>query len=421
MTMRKKFLLVAAALAAFTSVARAETLNEAMTAALETNPTIEAQRSRLDATRESLPQARAAALPSLSISAGATSSRRDGGGSPESSNDSWSGSASASQLIFASGAVAASTRQARANIAGAEADYSGSVQQLLLDVTTAYAGLREAQAIVAARQRTLENLETQRRYAKARFDAGVATRTDLAQAEARLAQARTQYIQSQGSLAAANETYMRLIGRPAGALEPVPAVAGLPTSLEQALQTGVEQSPTLVAARAAEDSADAAVSASYAARGPRISLEAGTSLSNDFDRTFSDSNSDSVGVRFSLPIFSGGAAASRTRQTKSLRQAAGLDRQAAERQLRETVTTAWTSVDTARAAYASAKEQLEAAELAYRGVTLEQDVGLRATVEVLDQENELLTARLALAAAERELAIAERRLLVSVGSLTQPR
>lgn len=419
--MRKKLLLIAAALAAFTVEAHAETLNEAMAAALGTNPTIEAQRSRLEATRENLPQARAAALPSLSVSAGATASRRDGGGSPESSSESWSSSASASQLIFASGAVAASTRQARAGIAGAEATYSGSVQQLLLDVTTAYAGLREAQAIVAARQRTLENLETQRKYAKARFDAGVTTRTDLAQAEARLGQARTQYIQSQGALAAANETYMRLMGHPAGALEPVPAVAGLPTSLEEALNTGVEQSPTLIAARAAEDSADAAVSASYAARGPRISLEAGTSLSNDFDRTFSDSNSDSVGVRFSLPIFSGGAAASRTRQTKSLREAAGLDRQAAERQLRETVTTAWTSVDTARAAYASAKEQLQAAELAYRGVTLEQDVGLRDTIEVLIQEDDLLSARLALAAAERELAIAERRLLVSIGSLTQPR
>jgi len=201
----------------------------------------------------------------------------------------------------------------------------------------------------------------------------------------------------------------------------VPAVAGLPASLEDALKLGAEQSPTLISARAAEDSADAAVAATYAARGPRVSLEAGTSLGNDFDSGFSNSSSDSVGVRVSIPLFSGGAASSRTRQAKALRQASGLDRTAAERQIRETVTTAWTSVDTARAAYKSAQEQLEAAELAYRGVTLEQDVGLRATVEVLDQENELLTARLALAAAERELAIAERRLLAATGSLTQPR
>ena len=85
---------------------------------------------------------------------------------------------------------------------------------------------------------------------------------------------------------------------------------------------------------------------------------------------------------------------SRTREQRALREAAGLDRTSVERTLRETVTTAWTGVDTARSAYTSAQEQVVAAETAYRGVTLEQDVGLRANVEVLDQENDLLTARL---------------------------
>ncbi|MDX2233870.1 MAG: TolC family outer membrane protein [Hyphomonadaceae bacterium] len=426
--MMRTFLFSAAALAAIAAPARAMTLPEAMQQALETNPTIEARRSRLAATREALPQARAAILPSLSVSAGATAQRRDGGGVGESTDESWSASASASQLLFASGAVAASTRQARAQVAGAEADYSGAVQQLLLDVTSAYAGLREAIAIVEARTRTAENLEAQRKFAQARFDAGVATRTDLAQAEARLAQARTQLIQAQGALAAANETYRRIVGASASGLQPAPRVEGLPASLEAALSLALEQSPSLVSARAAEEAAQAAVSSSYADRGPRVSLEAGSSLSGSFEDNESivggaddTSQSDSVGLRFSLPIFTGGAASSRTRQQRALRVAAGLDRTAAERTLRETVTTAWTSVDTARAAFVSAQEQVSAAETAYRGVTLEQDVGLRATVEVLDQENELLTARLALAAAERELAVAERRLLLAVGGLTAPR
>jgi outer membrane protein len=424
----RRSLFLAAALAALSGAAQAETLTDAMRQALETNPTIEARRSRLDATREALPQARADILPSVSLSAGATSSRRDGGG-VESDDESWSASASASQLLFASGAVAAGTRQAKAQILGAEADYVSAVQQLLLDVTSAYAGLREAQAIVAARTKTAENLERQRRFAKARFDAGVATKTDLAQAEARLAQARTQLIQAQGALVAANETYRRIVGATAAALEPAPRVENLPPSLDEALALAVRQSPTLVSARAAEAAADASVFASRAARGPRLSLEAGRSLSGAFgdeEETFVGANddtstSDSVGLRFSLPLFTGGAASSRTRQQLALRTAAGLDRAAVERALRESVTTAFTGVDTARAAYLSAQEQVTAAETAYRGVTLEQEVGLRANIEVLDQENDLLTARLALAAAERELAIAERRLLLAVGGLTGPR
>ncbi len=44
---------------------------------------------------------------------------------------------------------------------------------------------------------------------------------------------------------------------------------------------------------------------------------------------------------------------------------------------------------------------------------LEQETGLRSTVEVLDQEQDLLTARLALAQAERDLVVAERQMLGS--------
>lgn len=420
--MLKKVLLLTAALAVTAQPAFSETLNEAMAQALQTNPTIEARRARLNATREALPQARAGVLPTLSVSAGADTTRRDGGGTTGREDEGWSASASASQLLFASGSVAASVKQARARIAGAEADYVGSVQQLLLDVTSAYAALREAHAVVDARQKAAQNLEAQTKFARARFEAGVSTRTDLAQAEARLAQARTQLIQAQGALAAANETYRRLIGTPAGALAAAPRIADLPASLDAALALALEQSPTLVSARAAEVAADAAVAAAGAARGPRLSLEAGASLSGDFrDRTTEDSTSDSVGLRLSLPLFTGGAAASRSREQRALRQAAGLDRVAAERQVRETVTTAFTAVDTARAAFVSAQEQVTAAETALRGVTLEQDVGLRTTVEALDQENDLLSARLALAAAERELAIVERRLLLTVGELTEPK
>lgn len=421
--MIRNLLIATAALSvALTAQAQAETLFDAMKTALETNPDIEAQAARLSATREALPQARAAALPSLSISAGADSAHRGGGGGPSSRTDDWSAQASASQLLFSSGGVFASTRQAKARIAGAEADYAGARQQLLLDVTTAYAQLREAHQIVDARTKTAENLDRQTRYATARFNAGVTTRTDMAQAQARLAQARTNLIQAQGNLVAANETYRRLVGVAAGALEPAPPAAGLPATLDDALSLAVAQSPTLVSARAAELGADAAVFASRAARGPTISLTAGAGLADDFGAdAFGNSRSDSVGVRFSLPLFSGGAASSRTGEALALRTASGLDRVGVERALRETVTTAWTGVETARSAFESAKEQVAAAETAYRGVTLEQDVGLRANVEVLDQENDLLAARLALAAAERDVAISERRLLRAVGGLTEPR
>ncbi len=400
----------------------ADTLTEAMVSAAESNPTLAAQRARLRATREALPQAWADALPQVSIS-GAAQSRDTDSDTPAldtGRREGWDASVSASQLLFGSGRVLASTRAARAQIRGAVADYDQTLQTLLLDVTRAYADVRQAQQIVAAREQTVSNLTRLLEYAQAQFDAGVVTRTDVAQSQARLAQARTLLVQAQGQLAASVQAYLRLVGRPPSDLQPPPRAEGLPPQLDVALDTAGRQSPVLRSALADTDLADANVDSAAAQGRPRVTLEAGQSIGADFDDDTTESMTDTVGVRVSIPIFQGGVVRSRTRQQRALRAAANLDLAAAQRLVQENVTNSWTGLASARAAVQSAREQVEAAELAYEGVRLEQETGLRATFEVLEQEQNLLDARLALAQAERDLVVAERQLLASVGSLTVP-
>ncbi len=420
--------LVIASLAALMAAAQmggtahADTLTEAMASAVDSNPSLAAQRQRLRASREALPQAWAEALPQLSLSGSATRSDRDDD-NPLLDGDrqeNWSASASASQLIFGGGRVIASTRAARASIRGAVADYDFAVQQLLLDVTVAYANVRQANEIVAARQTTVNNLTRLFEYAQAQFDAGVVTRTDVAQSQARLAQARTQLVQAQGALAASVQAYLRLVGRPPSDLQAPPEAAGLPPQLEAALDTAVDRSPVLRGAIADTELADANVSVAASAGRPRVTLEAGQSIGADFNDNNSESSSDSVGLRVSVPIFQGGAVLSRTRQQRAIQAATNLDLAAAQRSVQESVTNAWTGLASARAAVDSAREQVQAAELAYEGVRLEQETGLRSTVEVLDQEQDLLLARLALAQAERDLVVSERQLLAATGTLTVP-
>ncbi len=400
-----------------TTPAFGETLQEAMASAAESNPSLAAQRERLRATREALPQAWAQALPQVSLSANATTGDSYGPASAGDRRESWSGGVSASQLLFASGSVLASTRQARAQIAGAVAGYDDVRQQLFLNVASAYANMRQAQAVVAARETTVANLTEQQRFVSAQFEAGVVTRTDEAQADARLAQARTQLVQAQAQLAAANEAYIRLIGHPPQDLSAPPAADGLPASLETALDSAVENNPSLLSTMAAAQQADAALDVARAAGRLRVSLEGGSSLGGEFDDETTESSSDSVGVRFSLPLFSGGSNWSRTRERRALRSAANLDVAAAQRSTRELVTNAWTGLQSARAAVVSAQEQVRASELAYQGVRLEQETGLRTTIDVLNQEQDLLDARLALAQAERDVVVAERQLLAAVGAL----
>jgi outer membrane protein len=400
----------------------ADTLDEAMVTAAESNPTLAAERARLRATREALPQAWAEALPQVAIQ-GSAQGRDTDSDTPFLDTDrseDWNASVSASQLLFGSGRVLASTRAARAQIRGAVADYDTLLQTLLLDVTRAYADVRQAQQIVAAREQTVSNLTRLLEYAQAQFDAGVVTRTDVAQSQARLAQARTFLVQAQGQLAASVQAYLRLVGRPPSNLQAPPHAEGLPPQLEVALDTAGRQSPVLRSAVADTELADANVDAAAAQGRPRVTLEAGQSIGADFDDDTTESMTDTVGVRVFVPLFEGGFIRSRTRQQRALRAASNLDLAAAQRFVQEDVTNAWTGLASARAAVDSAREQVEAAELAYEGVRLEQETGLRATFEVLEQEENLLDARLALAQAERDLVVAERQLLASVGSLYVP-
>ncbi|MDX2274959.1 MAG: TolC family outer membrane protein [Hyphomonadaceae bacterium] len=414
----KRILTLSAALAfVLAPMAQAETLPEAMAAAVDGNPSLAAQRQRLAATREALPQAWAEALPSVSLSAGASVGDSYGPASGERS-ESWSGSANASQLLFSSGRVLASTRAARAQIRGAVADYDFTQQSLLLNVASAYADVRQQQAVVAARETSVENLAHLFEYAQAQFDAGIITRTDVAQAQARLAQGRTQLVQAQGSLAAAIQAYQRLVGRPPSDLQAPASVQGLPSDLQAALDFAGQNNPTLRGAIAASEQADANVDVAASGGRLRVTLEAGSSIGGDFEPSDVETSSDSVGVRFSVPLIQGGAVRSRTRQQRALSSAANLDVAAAQREVEEGVTNAWTGFASARAAVVSAREQVEAQELAYEGVRLEQETGLRATFEVLEQEQNLLDARLTLAQAERNLVVAERNMLAQLGALT---
>lgn len=403
--------------------AGAETLTDAMLQAVQTNPTLAAQKARLSATREALPQAWAEALPQVTLSAGANRSDVSHAGPSvpgTPADETWNAGANASQLLFSSGRIINTTRAARAEIRGAVADYDQTLQQLLLDVTSAYADVRRAQAVVSAQQTTEQNLSTLYRYAQAQFDAGVVTRTDVAQAQARLAQARTQLVQAQGNLAAAVQAYVRLVGHPPSDLQAPPEAEGLPSDLQGALDTAGRDSFVLAGAIAGVDAADASVGIAASQGGPSLSFQAGRNVAGLIDQDGTDRTTDTFGLHFTMPLFQGGLVHSRTREQLALRRAANYDLVAAQRGVQESVTDAWTGLASARAAVDSARDQVTASELAYQGIRLEQETGLRSTIDVLNQEQDLLNARLALAQAERNLIVAERTMLATMGHLETP-
>jgi outer membrane protein len=403
--------------------AQAQTFEAEARAAVSSSPVLAGERARVRAVRQALPQAAAEFLPQITAEAAAI--ERDSSESRfaftiREQDEYWIASVRVSTLLFGSGRVQGTTRQARAQIASAIAQHQNAMQDFTVEFTQAYANVRFSLETLAAQEESLSNLEEQARFARANLREGFMTRTDVAQAEARVALARADLARARANVVEASEFFQRLTGRPPGALAPVAHMQGLPMDLESAYAIAEDNHPALAAAAANVQAADAAVDVAASAGRVRIFLDSTNSTFDAISRNdFSQEFESSVSVRATVPLFTGGATTARTRQQRYVREASRYELIDVQRRVRELVAVSWSRLDAARARLEASRARLEAAELASRGVQREQQHGQRSMIDVLNQEQERLSARVALAEAERDVAIAERTLAASVGYLPQ--
>lgn len=420
MQMRVTLLFAAALLGLAPGAAGADEFTSEAAAAITSNPALAAERARVMAVRQSMPVAWSELLPQVSAEASAIS--QDSTEQRLALNireqpEYWIATLRVSTLLFAGGRVFATTRQARADITSAIAQYQDAVQNLALEFTQAYANARLAREVLAAQEQSLANLEEQVRFARANQREGFLTRTDVAQAEARVAAARADLARARANIVQADEAYARIVGHQPGELSEPARLAGLPTSLEGVIEAS-EEHPALIAAAANWASSDAAVDLAASNGRLRLFLESTNStydtiepgrFSQEFDRT--------VSVRASIPLFSGGSNRARESQRRHLRTASRYELDDAQRRVRENVVSAWSGLEAAHARLDASQARLEAAELASQGVRREQQFGQRSMIDVLNQEQERLSARVGRAEAERDLIVAERSLAAASGMI----
>ncbi len=405
----------------------AQTLPEAVQMALETNPGLAAQRVQLEATGERRIQA--AAIGRASVSADASVGAQEvwsrgrtltGALTDENSTGTTPAQAgiSASQPIWLGGRGAASMDEADARIRQAEERYRAAAILVVRDVVIAYADLRRDVRALEIRRANVATLTRQLEAATARFEVGEITRTDVAQVEARLAASRANLSVAESRIGASRAAIERLIGQQPSQLAPEIREAPLPATLDQAIMMARSSNPDLLAARAGVDIARAGARVVEASTRPQASLQAfgGRSVNQGFnDNT---GGQVSVQARVTVPLYTAGANASRVREAEAAATAARLATDDAERQVTERVGNGWRQLAAAREALAATRQQVAAARIAFEGAELEQSVGLRTTLDVLIQQQELLEAELSLASAERDVVVAGYQLAAAIGILT---
>jgi outer membrane protein len=399
--------------------ASAETLTEAMTEAYNTNPSLLAERARLRATDEELNQANAGWRPTIIVN-GDVGTAKDY--QNDISTDSWNADITASQPIFEGGSVGARRDIAKAQIRAGRASLRGVEGGILLATVTAYMDVVRDLSTVELSRRQVEVLNRERQASQDRFDVGEITRTDVAQAEARLSGARTRLISSEAQLEASRAAYVRVIGRAPQNLQASPAMPALPRTLEDAINEALALNPQLIAARENQFGSEAGVDLAVSGLLPSVNLTARYSIGeSNSDAILSidrDTEAGSIGLGARVPLYQGGAEYSAIRQAKQTNNQNRMTAVQVEREAIEDVTNAWEALEAARSSIGSAQDQVRASEIAFEGVRQEAEVGARTTLDVLNAEAELLNSRLTLITNQRNEYVAAYALLAAMGRLT---
>jgi outer membrane protein len=403
----------------------AETLESALSQAYYNNPQLNAQRAAARVTDENVAIALGGYRPRVSATASLAevyienltrgSSRTSG------ENAVQTYGATINQTLFNGFQTGNRTRQAEAQVFSARELLRTAEQTVLLNAVTAYMNLLRDTAVLELQRSNVTVLEATLRQTRDRFNVGEVTRTDVAQSESRLAAGRSSMLAAESNYTTSRSAYRQVVGVEAGRLTAAAPVDRFsPSNLRAALARGSNEHPTIATAAYNVDAATFQVKIAEGALYPNLALQG--AVQKNFGST-SNVNSlqnltASVTGQLTVPIYQGGAEYATIRQSKETLGQRRLDLDTARDQVQQTVTQAWGQLLAAKAQIEATTAQVAATEIALNGVREEARVGQRTTLDVLNAQQDLVNARVALVTAQRDRVVASYTLLAATGGLS---
>jgi outer membrane protein len=412
------------------------TMDIALIQSYQNNPQLNSQRAATRAVDENVPTALAGYRPRVSGTASLTDQYLDnlsrGGISPTTGGALFvqqrgqiavqSYGITATQTLFNGLQTAGRTRQAEGQVFSARETLRTTEQTVLLSAATAYMNLLQTAAILELQRSNVNVLEVTLRQTRDRFTAGEVTRTDVAQAESRLSGGRSQLSLAESNYVTAQAQYLQVIGvPPPSRLAPAPPVDRLsPRTLDGAIARGRSEHPLITTSMYNVDIALEQVKIAEAALAPV--LQAVGNVQKTYGSTTTlvqlENLSASLAAQLTVPIYQGGAEYAAVRQAKETLGQRRIDLDTARDQVQATVTQAWGQLEAAKAQIDATTTQVTSAEVALNGVREEARVGQRTTLDVLNAQQDLVNARVALVTAQRDRVVASYTVLAATGALS---
>jgi outer membrane protein len=406
--------------------ALADTIEAALVRAYQSNPQLNAQRAQVRSTDENVSQALAGYRPQVAITtsagyqytdtfgiAAAAEGESHGTGAPRSV------AGTVTQTLYNGNQTANKTRAAESQVSGAREGLRVLEQTVLLNAATIYMDELRDGAIVEVQRSNVRVLQETLEQTKERFRVGELTNTDVAQADAQLAAGKTQELAAEATLTTTESNFRRIIGNEPQALAPgSPIDRFLPATLAAAIELGLKQNPSVIAAMFGIDVNHLQVKINEGALLPTLTVQIAAQQAYEQSLLIYKEAAVSATAQVSIPVYQGGAEYSLIRQSKESLEQQHLNLETVRDQTRANVVTAWGQLVAGKAQVASAQSQVSASEIALDGVRDEAKAGQRTTLDVLNAQQALVNARIALVTAQHDRVVASYAVLNAVGRLS---
>ena len=409
-------------LVATATAATAENLLEVFRFALTSDPEFLAAGADHRAALEIRPQARAVLLPNARISA-VTQWNRQWSERGRQWRDTRSKNATLNveQPIYRRDRRIA-LAQADSRIARADALYAAARQDLAVRVAERYFGVLEAEDELGFARATLEAFEQQLAQSRQRFEVGLIPITDVEEAKAGFDLSRAQLIAAENALDIAREALRETTGEYQEALAPLTdmhLVMPEPADIGKWTATALEQNQRLLAARHDTETARREIERIQAGHSPVLDAVGSIGLIDDSSSMAGQIRRANVGLRLSLPLYSGGSILSRTRESRHRYQRTldvlERERRRAQRETRG----AYLGVDSGISRVRALEQAVRSSETAAEAIEAGFQVGTRTSVDVLDAQRELFRARRDLSEARYGYILDVLRLKRAAGTLSE--
>ena len=411
-------------LAAFS--AYADTMEGALLRAYRNNPQLNAQRASVRVTDENVPQALAGYRPkaAMTFTGGGQFVNQLADGSvgkkiEEGIQGPHSAALTVTETVYNGNQTANKTRAAESQVFGAREGLRLMEQSVLLAAATIYMDYLRDAAILEVQRSNTHVLELTLRQTRDRYSAGLVTPTDVAQSEAQLAAAKSQELAAISTLTTTRANFRRIIGIEPANLQPAsPVDRYLPPTVGGAIELALRQNPNVTAAMYGVDVSFLTVKINEGALYPTVSLQATVSKVWDPNITTINEFTAAANAQLTVPVYQGGAEYSLIRQSKETLAQQRLTLEQVRDQARADLVTAWGQLLAGKAQVTAAQSQVQASEIAYLGTTKEAQVGQRTVIDILNAQQTLVNARVALVTAQHDRVVASYAVLNVIGRLS---